>query len=155
MGSLLYILDILDIQRIKLILVCFFLLFFSFTLPAGTSLLISILVLFYIRGQNFFHDEWKSVGVDVDNVFWQIYCYVLSDCHFMFIFLAGTPMLWPPEMLVDGRYKGEPLDVWGLGTLLYTMLHGEYPFERNDQICHSTPSQRAALSSGSDFVCLF
>jgi serine/threonine protein kinase len=40
---------------------------------------------------------------------------------------CGTPMYMAPEVLLKRPYNGLA-DVWSLGTLLYHMLTGKYPF---------------------------
>ncbi|XP_034546095.1 serine/threonine-protein kinase pim-1-like [Notolabrus celidotus] len=40
----------------------------------------------------------------------------------------GTPLYKSPEWIINRRYKAEPATVWQLGFLLYTMVHGHYPF---------------------------
>ncbi len=40
---------------------------------------------------------------------------------------TGTPIYTPPELHLDFRYS-EAVDMWGVGTVLYTMLSGEVPF---------------------------
>lgn len=43
----------------------------------------------------------------------------------------GTPHYVSPEMLL-GKEHSETMDYWGLGVLIYEMLHGYYPFGRNE-----------------------
>lgn len=40
---------------------------------------------------------------------------------------CGTPMYMAPEVLLHKPYNGLA-DVWSLGTLLYYLLAGKYPF---------------------------
>lgn len=41
---------------------------------------------------------------------------------------AGTPCYMAPEVIVKPRSYGMPADVWGVGTVLYTMVFGRSPF---------------------------
>ncbi|KTF81358.1 hypothetical protein cypCar_00014287 [Cyprinus carpio] len=43
----------------------------------------------------------------------------------------GTEMFCPPEFDVDGRYHAKPATVWSLGFLLFVMLYGYYPDDRD------------------------
>ena len=42
---------------------------------------------------------------------------------------CGSPCYSAPEVLRGNRYKPKPVDVWGLGIILYCMVCGELPFE--------------------------
>jgi len=46
---------------------------------------------------------------------------------------AGTPEFYPPEWFTQRRYKGERLDAWSLGVLLYTMIESDIPKVLNNQ----------------------
>ncbi|KND04242.1 CAMK/CAMKL/PASK protein kinase [Spizellomyces punctatus DAOM BR117] len=45
----------------------------------------------------------------------------------------GTLQYASPEILRGERYKGRPSDIWAMGVLLYTMLHGECPFSSSEE----------------------
>lgn len=45
---------------------------------------------------------------------------------------CGTGEYYPPEWYNFGRYKPGPLCVWQLGCLLYILLCGSIPFEKDD-----------------------
>ena len=42
---------------------------------------------------------------------------------------CGTPSYMAPEMIKKSHYYGDAVDVWALGILLYTLLHGRFPFK--------------------------
>ena len=42
---------------------------------------------------------------------------------------CGSPCYSAPEVLRGNRYKPKPIDIWGLGIILYCMVCGELPFE--------------------------
>ena len=42
---------------------------------------------------------------------------------------CGSPCYSAPEVLRGNRYKPQPVDIWGMGIILYCMVCGELPFE--------------------------
>ena len=42
---------------------------------------------------------------------------------------CGSPCYSAPEVLRGNKYKPLPIDIWGLGIILYCMVCGELPFE--------------------------
>ncbi|KAL2097652.1 hypothetical protein ACEWY4_006859 [Coilia grayii] len=47
---------------------------------------------------------------------------------------AGTEEYCPPEWLVNGRYSGRPATIWSLGILLFSMISGDLPFNKESEI---------------------
>ena len=43
--------------------------------------------------------------------------------------ICGSPCYSAPEMLRGNKYKPGPIDVWGIGVILYCMICGALPFE--------------------------
>ena len=42
---------------------------------------------------------------------------------------CGSPCYSAPEVLRGNKYKPKPVDIWGIGIILYCMVCGELPFE--------------------------
>ena len=74
--------------------------------------------------------------------------------------MCGTPLNMAPEVLVGNLYDLKA-DVWSLGTVLFQMLTGEYPFEGRDmddlkqnhaQGVYKVPSHIKVSASCLDFL---
>ncbi len=46
---------------------------------------------------------------------------------------CGSPCYSPPEMLRGNKYKPKPVDIWGIGIILYIMICGQLPFEDDNK----------------------
>ena len=46
---------------------------------------------------------------------------------------CGSPCYSSPEVIKGNKYLPKPVDIWGVGVILYTMICGELPFEGNSK----------------------
>ncbi|XP_076021627.1 serine/threonine-protein kinase pim-2-like [Genypterus blacodes] len=58
-----------------------------------------------------------------------------------------TPAYTPPEYFLDHSYEADPLTVWQLGVVLFTMLHGRFPFRNDGDTVFRTPYIHTELSA--------
>ncbi|KAK2814405.1 hypothetical protein Q5P01_000533 [Channa striata] len=59
----------------------------------------------------------------------------------------GTKAYGPPERISSrGLFRARPAEVWSLGILLYSMVHGNVPFEENSEIVRGRLRFKTGLS---------
>ncbi|KAK2814245.1 hypothetical protein Q5P01_000692 [Channa striata] len=67
-----------------------------------------------------------------------------DDVHSEFY---GTKAYGPPERISSrGLFRARPAEVWSLGILLYSMVHGNVPFEENSEIVRGRLRFKTGLS---------
>jgi serine/threonine protein kinase len=58
----------------------------------------------------------------------------------------GMRMYVPKERICCARYQARPATFWSLGILLFDMVQGEIPFEKDKEICSAELRYRKASS---------
>ncbi|CAJ1060025.1 serine/threonine-protein kinase pim-1-like [Xyrichtys novacula] len=61
--------------------------------------------------------------------------------------MQGTPDYSSPEWFVTNSYRAEPATVWQLAVVVYTLLHGAYPFENTEEIISKELHVKKRLSN--------
>ena len=65
---------------------------------------------------------------------------------------VGTRVYYPPEWVTKRCYHAEPATVWSLGILLFDMLEGDIPFEKDCDIAMGELSFLKSYSKGNLIV---
>ncbi|XP_026122126.1 serine/threonine-protein kinase pim-1-like [Carassius auratus] len=63
-----------------------------------------------------------------------------------YVTFSGTEMYCPPEFYVDGGYYAKPATVWSLGILLFVMVCGYYPDDKDLQMISKNEWSKSDLS---------
>lgn len=61
-------------------------------------------------------------------------------------------MFCPPEFDVDGRYHAKPATVWSLGILLFVMVCGYFPDDKDLHMISKNDWSNPDLSQGEVFI---
>ena len=68
---------------------------------------------------------------------------------------SGTPEFCAPEIFTTGKYRGESSTVWTLGTLLYVILIGDIPFDKDIDITQGRIRDTVSISIEKKLINIF
>ncbi|ESO00376.1 hypothetical protein HELRODRAFT_83065, partial [Helobdella robusta] len=108
-----------------------------------------IKIMLALKRIHVFHNDIKdeNILVDLDMQLISIIDFGSGLTLQFVIQTAGTRVYSPPEWIEEHRYKAEDAAVWSLGVLLYDMVCGDIPFQRDEQTLSGVIEYNKHLSS--------